>query len=579
MTAIKTVLFFSLLTLSNLAFGQPNPCLCINTESTPCSTAGTRANNVYIQNGIRSVLFRVFSDPPPAANALSNFPGARYKAFWMFGDGNMRYYPHADYEADLNTLTEEYTYQQNGTYRVEALLTEKKSNTLPPARTIREVQIQNATPETNNTSFYKRISDGDDKTADILPSDSMRPHNYLTAFAVSAPKDPENTGIYFFYNSKIGGNGGDAALLHTLEDLVLPHYNATTGLTEQLTASLNNSMGHILGRTYRNYVFVPIQPAHLANMPDGFDEYRIFPVLKTIWTDSLRTCRFLAVVVGGRPASVDQFRREKDVNGQMPSDITTEGFFTQGKYDALQALVEEIFKGNLKLDAAILDANTQDSSFYIRGMFYTEVPMIGSSDPNELEVLSICPLADGKYRVKMRMQVCNRGTIPEDSVPIRIIDHTRGQFSDFGFSDVNDELTSSLSYNPAEHTWRFVWPHGIMGVWEPADVTEANRSEIKPFEPQCIEVFFEMTATYNGVQRLVRGEALEGCATFPAAAALGVPDECKMNFPVRCFSKSDGYACGVDCTEPSIICCGLLFYLLTGILLAVLLWWFFKRND
>lgn len=578
MTAIKSALLFGLLTLSNLTFAQPNPCLCIDSESTPCSSAGTRANNIYPMNGVRSVLLKVVSDPPPATNALNNFPGARYKAFWMFGDGNMAYYPHQSYEQDLNSLTQPYTYSQNGLYKVEALLTEKKSNTLPPARTIRDVRVQNASPGTG-TPFYERITNEDDKTADILPSDSMRPHNYLTAFAVSAPKDPENTGIYFFYNSKIGGAGIDAAHVHDLEGLVLPHYNTTTGLTEQLTANLNNSMGQLLRRTYQNYVFVPIEPAQLANMPNGFDEYRIFPILKTIWTDSLRTCRFLAVVVGGSPASVDQFRREVEVKGQTPSDITTGGFFTQNKYDALQALVEGIFKGNLNLNTAILDANSQDSSFYIRGMYYTEVPMIGSSDPNELEVLSICPLSDGKYRVKMRMQVCNRGTLPELTVPIRLIDHTGGQFSDFKFVQDSAKLSPSLQYEAATHTWKFIWPDGIQGVWEPTDVTDANRALVKPYEPQCVEVFFELTASYNGVRDLVRGEALEGCAHFPAAAALRIPDVCEMNFPVNGFCKKCGYACGECRCDDPIFCCGLVFFLLIGVFLAVLIWWFLKRND
>jgi hypothetical protein len=357
-----------------------------------------------------------------------------------------------------------------------------------------------------------------------------------------------------------------------LEDLVLPHYNTTTGLTEQLTANLNNSIGQILRRTYRNYVFVPITSEQLSLMPNGFDEYRIFPILKTIWTDSLRTCRFLAVVVGGRPASVDQFRGQEEFKGQTTPGG---GFFSQSKYDALQALVDGVFKGNINLGTAIFNANSQDSSFYIRGMYYTEVPMIGSSDPNELEVLSICPLPDGKYRVKMRMQVCNRGSLPELKVPIRVIDHTSGQFSDFEFVRDQGKLDSSLRYDAATHTWHFIWPTGIQGVWQPEDIAPGEESQKIPYEPQCIEVFFELTTTYMGVQSLVRGEALEGCATFPAAAALGVPDECKMNFPVNKFSKHCGYACG-PCEEP---CCGLLFYLLAGILILVLIWWFLKRND
>jgi hypothetical protein len=145
------------------------------------------------------------------------------------------------------------------------------------------------------------------KTVDVLPSDSMRTHNYLTAFAVSTPRDPVNTGIYFFYNSQVALGTQRAAIMHETVDVSLPDYagsNYTVGTTNTL-GEMGNALGVELRRRYNNYIFVPITSQNFSNMPPDtdFDEYRIFPILRTLWEEEgLPKCRFLAVVVGSRSA-------------------------------------------------------------------------------------------------------------------------------------------------------------------------------------------------------------------------------------------------------------------------------------
>jgi len=572
-TVVFLVLFWPLAQL----FAQQNPCLCIDTESRPCATAGTRASVKYTKNGTRSINYAIASDPAPAADALANFPGARYKAFWIFGDGNFAYYPHSYPESDALSLSQPYIYRRSGNYKLEALLTEKKSNTKPPARTIRAVEIKSAPPGPGSP-FSKQLS-GNLKTADILPSDSMRPHNYLTAFAVSAPKDPLLSGIYFFYNSKVDGANVDAEDMHKIVDVDLPDYAGTTYFKGK-TASLRNSLGNALYGMYLDYVFVPISKDKISAMPPDadFDEYRIFPILKTTLLDGLPICQFLTVVVGAEPASATSDRISAGKTLDQPTAASgSTGFYTPQKFEELTRLVSTYFDG-VGISTPLFVDSTQ-TSYYVRGMYETRVPMIGSSDPNELEVISICPLAEGKYKVEMRVQVCNRGMLPENTVPVRIIDHTGGEFSDFQFLTDKAKLDTTLRFDATNHTWHFTWHDGLPAVFVPTDARPGEETTEVPYSPKCMEIRFSVIATLSGAQKLVQGTGLESCATFPSAKALGIPDECHFNFgiPAGQFTTGYGFACG----EPPVDNCanGLLFYLLVIILLAILAWWFFKKAD
>ncbi len=549
-------------------FSQQNPCLCIETEQKPCSTAGSRASIKFEKSGSRTISYSVSSDPLPAVDALDNFPGARYKAFWIFGDGNFAYFPHGYPESDAATLTQNYTYRRNGNYKVEALLTEKKSNTKPPARTVRDVEIKNASPGTG-TPYARQLS-GNVKTADILPSDSMRPHNYLTAFAVSAPRDPLVSGVYFFFNGKVDGANVVATEMHEMVAVDLPDY-AGNQYTLGNTLDLRNGLGNQLNAQFKNFIFVPITKGNISAMPGDadFSEYRIFPVLKTILRDGLPGCVFLAVVVGGTPASVNADEKSVGINKDAAGS-SLGGFFTPSKMTELNRLTIRYFDG-LGLSTPLYYDSTQ-TPVYVRGIFETRVPMIGSSDPNELEVLSICPTGGGKYKVEMRLQVCNRGMLPEAYVPVRVIDHTAGEFSDFQFLTDKAKLDTTLRFDAASHTWRFVWHDGLEAVYVPADARPGEQPQEVPYSPKCMEVRFSIITTLLGAQKLANGEGLETCATFPSAQALGIPDECHLNFalPAGQFNPIQGFACGV----PAASCdCGLLCMLLILVLMAILIWW------
>jgi hypothetical protein len=564
-----------LLGAATAVFAQSNPCLCIETESKNCATLGGRVTTPFDKNGSRAVSFSVTSDPLPAADALDKFAGARYKAFWMFGDGNFRYFAHLDSLSDVGTLNQNYTYRRNGKYRVEASLSEKKSNTKPPARTIREVEVKNTT-EGAGSDFSKTLQ-GNNKTADVLPSDSMRPHGYRTAFAVSAPKDPSNTGIYFFYNALVSGSTVSATpLVHERVDVNLPDY-AGGPYTEGLTSALGNSLGTALQTKFANYIYFPIPAGSMGRLPADFTEYRIFPILKTIWTNKLPKCQFLAVVVGSSAVvniEVEGFsagaRQAQDPG--TPTTVST--FYTPEKIEALQSSMINTLGDDFSLDAPIA-FDTFQKPIYLRGIGQATVPMVGSIDPNELEVISICPKDAGKYTVTMRVQVCNRGEIPENYVPVRIIDHTGGEISDFQFLNPDPAKLDSLSWDATNRTWRFVWKDGLPGVYTPGDLPPGAKGA---YEPQCMEVYFTVTTTLAGAQKLMAGEGLESCATFPGASAIGIPDECHYNFEVNgTFTAANGYACGDPDTGG--FSCNWLCILLILCILAILIWWWFWKKD
>jgi hypothetical protein len=559
---LASLSFFS----AQYAAAQPNPCLCMPAEATNCNPGPPMNFNT----AGRTVQMRVVDNP----RSLDNFSGARYKAFWMFGDGNFRYYPHRDSLSDVGTLTETYTYRRGGNYVVGTALTEKKSNTKPPLRdrTIRVLNVPNVATPAPNSPFVVTLS-ANNKTADILPSDSLRPHEYETAFAVSLPRDAGNTGVYFFFNGQINGSNINAALMHEFVALNLPDYAAGSAYTTGTVASLGSYWNRELGRKFQHYVYVPISSSNWSAMPTDadFTEYRVFPILKTVWNtpspSGLPKSRFLAVVVGSGMAERPGF---KDGKPTSAGNLQGQSFYTEDKLAELDRL-RDLYFPNANIQEPIYYDSAQNP-IYLRGMYETNVPMVGSIDPNELEILSICPKEGGKYEVKLRLQVCNKGIIPENDVQVRLIDHTGGSFTDLAFSSTPAPV---FSYDAPSNTWRFSLPGGLEAVLEPTDLLPGTAD--KAYEPKCRELYFTLTADANAVQRIAAGNALEMCVTFVSS---GLPDECGYHFeiqPTRSILKQ-GYKCGGNDVPSGAGNCGVLCLLLVLVLVAVLVWWFFNKD-
>lgn len=561
--ALAVVSLHSFFTIQQTA-AQPSPCLCMPAEAANCTPVPPLS---FSASG-RTVNMRVVDNP----RSLDNFPGARYKAFWMFGDGNFRYFPHRDSLNDASTLTQTYTYRRGGNYMVGTALTEKKSNTKPPLRdrTVRNLSVPNeATPAAPNSSFEVTLS-ANNKTADILPSDSLRLHEYETAFAVSLPRDAGNTGVYFFFNGKENGANISATLMHEFVALNLPDYAAGSAYTTGTVASLGGYWNQELGRKFQHYVYVPISQSNWSAMPPDadFTEYRVFPILKTVWNTSspsgLPRSRFLAVVVGSSIAERPGF---KDPAGNLQG----QSFYTEDKLAELDRL-RGLYFPNANIQEPIYYDSAQNP-IYLRGMYETNVPMVGSIDPNELEILSICPKEGGKYEVKFRLQVCNKGIIPENDVQVRLIDHTGGSFSDLTFGS---SPAPALTYDAPSHTWKFSLPGGLEAVLEPTDLLPGTSDKV--YEPKCKELYFTMTADANAVQRIATGDALEMCVKF---ASSGLPDECNYHFgiqPARSFLK-EGYNCGNNGNPTDHAKCGILCFLLVLVLVALLVWWYLNKDK
>ena len=121
-----TVLCVALLSITL----KSQPCLHVNAEpAAPCITAGAP-----ITSGSNAINFRF--EQITAGLDMGVPPGVqpRYKAFWIFGDGNFRHFPpNLEYADDIATLSQPYNFPPGyAIYPTTVLLTEKKSNTSPP---------------------------------------------------------------------------------------------------------------------------------------------------------------------------------------------------------------------------------------------------------------------------------------------------------------------------------------------------------------------------------------------------------------------------------------------------------------
>ncbi len=98
------VFFFLIASPFFKLFSQDAPCLRITAtggaaavESSSCSTLP--AAGPFVLPGNRAN-FQIY-DNPRTLNAVNQL--ARYKAFWIFGDGNFAFFPHGTLEDDLRT--------------------------------------------------------------------------------------------------------------------------------------------------------------------------------------------------------------------------------------------------------------------------------------------------------------------------------------------------------------------------------------------------------------------------------------------------------------------------------------------
>jgi hypothetical protein len=493
-------LLMAAVALLSLPLNAQSPCACLNNETLDCTQTDQHPESVTISGN--SLTFKV-SDSP---RSLGINPNARYKAFWIFGDGNFKYYPHGDMTADLATLTQPYTYHRNGTYYAESVLSEKKSNDEPPGTTARWITVT-STPD-QGTAFTTTLSGGN-TTLDLLNNDKFRPE-YPTGFALSIPADNANKGIYFFYNSRAENGSYVPDDVQAFEKVLLPDYvksanvNFTQGLTSNLPDEIANGISSLTAK-FKNYIYLPVSATAVNNMPSGFSEYRFFPFLKTIWEDGLPSCQVAAISVGNT----------------APSGT----FYTDGRLAQLTNAVDKLFPGT-GISSNFQIGTNSGGAVYVRGAMVFDIQMVGSIDPNEIEVMEVLDMINGLYRATCRLEACNKGHVAQDVVQVSINDHNH-LFANFKVIS-NDTISTVVEHvtKSGVHQWKFDWTALLDDV--PLDVSLEKGHHIE----MCNDLLFSVETDAVGLKRLIEGDGLELCTRF-SLANTRLLEECVCNLPVR----------------------------------------------
>lgn len=542
------------------------PCLHLNSEpNSPCITPGTA-----VTTGSNAVSFRMV---PFDADLDMDVPAGvepRYKAFWIFGDGNFRHFPsNLEYADDIATLSQDYGFPPAyATYKTRVVLTEKKSNTSPPPDGDRPVEVQPPNSKIPGwlpgSGFVTRLDAGE--TMDIFNSDLNRPE-YPTAFVVSAPKaDLRISGMFFFFNNARFGSTGSfgGTTIHdptTGFSINLPNYFGTQTTTVKNLGVLN-APPYLSGfsaslRNYENFIDVAVPDSIRGDIPGDFSEIRFFPVLKSVWDNNwvgdrdgdtkpdtlLPTGRYLAISVGPEPLY------SKD----SPDSPGKTAFITE---------VSTHFDG---LSAPEFQIST-DPALYIRGIKSFDVEMVASIDPNGIQILKICPLDKDKYQVTLKLEVCNEGYMHESDFTFQLTDHSNLLSAPNFMGDPEIVFLGE----PAVNTWKYMWDTYLEAVPYPYGGVDPAKLE-KP-DNLCAQSVFMVETNWEGAQALIDGKALELCVRFKYG-----PEKCTMNSPLssREYCREAGYDCG-ECPKSVVPkdCCNWIFYglVLLFLILFILIW-------
>lgn len=567
-----TMGFVAVLLIDSRAQG---PCLLLGAAESSCPGP---ASSPGFSNNL--VDFRLADITAGLDMAVPAGVEPRYKAFWIFGDGNFKHHPsNLEPAGDLLTLREDdYGFPPIGAdYITEVVLTEKKSNTTPPPAIHREVSIPQlslkegptyATPAPFRYQIYGP------KTMDIFNSELNRPF-YPTAFVVSAPKnDPQINKMMFFFNSmRIGETGsfGRGIIHDPVNDfsIRLPNFlePQTPAIIETTTLPGSNYSTEFQNgvSNFLHFIEVDVPATSRSNMPSGFTEIRFFPVLKTAWDEvwvqdndndgkpdnPLPYARYLSLSLGPEPL------------------YTANDSTDSPEFNTFSSQVKEIFGASFALPFQV----SSDPTLYLRGIDTLDVRMVASIDPNGIQVLSVCPTGKDRYQVRLKLEVCNEGYMPESDIKFYLTDHSK-LLSAPNFSA--NPLITTLPYIPNQYHWGYDWNIHLEAVPNP----EEPKPAVHP--KTCEQTEFMVETNWAGVQALIDGKALQLCVKF----SLGKP-VCTFNSPVssREYCPDAGYRCG-DCpkTVSPEYCCNWIFYgliLLILILLALfwIVWYLLRRKK
>lgn len=548
-----------------VAAGSQAPCICLSFEAPP--NCGAILENAPVVNpGGNSVSFHLAEftadllPQPPADLTSYTDTTARYKAFWIMGDGNFLYSALNSWSNDLGTHSSSYAYNLADTYSPKVVLVEKKSNTDPPREPKRRLVIPSI--NTPGSGLNPRISGNN--SMDIFNHERNRP-DYPTVFVLSARKS--NTMIdsfFFFFNCAhdLGANSFTPDSIHdAVKFMESPLYLNLPGAGPAVQ-DISNLPAHFspiaafLQQRFKNFISIPIG-AVLDNSKNPFAETRVFPALNTVfnpgWQNgagaiTLPWGHYLVLATGREP-----------VGKARPEDLETivqaRGYFTTADGPLLNA------------ELRLSDTGTQEIQ-YIRGISSTDVQVVAAIDPNGLTVQEICPAGSNKYQVNVRMEVCNEGYMDQPSVTF-VLKDASALFSKPEFGTADPSFSGAVNM-AAGKAWAYSWQAGLPGIPLPDDTITAHVNT-------CKDLTFTTTTNWEGVKKLIDGKGLELCVQFSYGRPL-----CHFNDPIAAseVTPATGYKClspgtGVSCTK---YCCLALYWIAFGILIIlILLVWIIRR--
>lgn len=488
-----------------------------------------------------------------------------YKASWIFGDGNYKFFPQSNSTMDLASKTiTGYRYAKSDQYGPIVYLTEKYHNKRPPGSASASITV-NYPPNTTLPPYQeltKRLATTPNRRIDIDYNHEPRV-DYPFNMVLSYRKDEPITTVYYYYNSLFNNQ------LYSLTSTRLVQYVKTEETNYQrgrLLTSVDDSAffrdgskdsaanGNLSPEGNLLDLLIPKFESRLVydvreiskDQPSGLTEFRLFPVFQTLGLDKMPNGLLVDTPMVREPAFAAIIVGQDSLSGT--------------DFQGLIATANFLFGTNLNS----LQLGPNDPRF-IRGIQLLNLPMKASHDPNSLVVTKIDTLSGGQYNVTFKLRVCNEGLGMEHSPTLTFRDLTNGHYG------AKPVLSAEIFDNTTnlDTTWKFVgnrWSVNLDGFTIVGLAPKMIDSE-EHFVPSCRTIIYSILTDETGVNRLYQDSprALEVCVTFSAGAG-----DCTDN---EALTKETP-------PTPQPIPCenGLLFYLLVGVIALILWWYFLWRN-
>ena len=581
-------LVFSFFLVVHLSFGQDGPCLHILQNDTEAALTDSQCPATkHLSASSRQPLVQ-FRHPDKMASV--DDPRGWLKAFWIFGDGNFAAFPDSNRETEMTTLDQDYIYNLPGTYEVDPLMIEKKTNQEPPGSDYRSIKIDGPSSSEENrikkgepafkaqatsfvgSKFRKEITSPD--KADIFSSSLVRLGGYPTAFAVSTPLPSDGTQniVLFYYNSVQVSDVQtyNALNLFRKDNVVNKHANYSLAPGKYIIPSGGLPASLIPGRTSATFGNVLIQSVALNTSikPDSFTEFRFFPVMSTPTpvNNSYNTGNIQLDTSGRGMTQFVALVLQNAVIVTQSDSTKLELTPGQGQRDSLSPVEKAriIQLVNQYLPWLAIDQNTlkiNNTDFYIRGIYREALEIRTVIDPTELVVKSICPDEGnkGKYKVEMNLTVCNEGNSTEPLITVNLIKDPLIEISNFSCDQT--QFTQKLDTNIADIILKFTYADGLLGAYE---------NPQKKYVSSCFDVGFSLTTDWAGAQMLQQGKALKADVTFSLAIVNRTQSFPNLPFMDSPMTPGDGYNCGSkDCT----------WLIIVLLALGIVFWWLWRNKK